>query len=129
MTEPARRILLVDDDVDLRQSLAEALESAGYLVVQAANGAEAIESLRSSERPAVILLDLLMPVMNGWQFCELKQRDPDTAHIPVLAMSAAVSKDPTSPYYINVDDFIAKPVELDALLSKVGQLAAREGPG
>jgi CheY-like chemotaxis protein len=129
MSDRPRRILLVDDDADLRQSLAEALENEGYLVAQAANGAEAMETLRQPERPAVILLDLLMPVMNGWQFCELKQRDPDTAHIPVLAMSAAVSKDPTSPYYINVDDFIAKPVELDALLSKVNRLAAREGPG
>ena len=124
-----RKILLVDDDVDLRQSLADALEHAGYQVVQASNGAEAIESLRTGEPPDVVLLDLLMPVMNGWQFCELKQRDPNTAHIPVVAMSAAVSKDPNSPYYINVDDFIAKPVDLDALLSKIDRLTAQERAG
>jgi CheY-like chemotaxis protein len=124
-----RRILLVDDDPDLRQSLAEALEEAGYSVERAANGQEALEVLRgSAERPSVILLDLLMPVMNGWQFCQLKQRDPAVATIPVIAMSAAVSKDPNSPYYIEVDDFLAKPVAFDDLVDKLERLTARPSP-
>ncbi|MEO8215199.1 MAG: hypothetical protein ABI560_18515, partial [Myxococcales bacterium] len=59
--------------------------------------------------------------MNGWQFCEQRKRDPRLAGIPIIAMSAAVSKDPWSPYYLEVDDFVAKPVELDDL---VGKLAA-----
>ena len=66
-----------------------------------------------------MLLDLLMPVLNGWQFCQSKDENPATADIPVIAMSAAASKDPESPYYIDVDDFIAKPVELDELLAKI----------
>jgi CheY-like chemotaxis protein len=119
MSEAKTRILLVDDDGDLRRSLGEALEEAGYLVTASANGHDALAVLRGTPRPDVILLDLLMPVMNGWQFCQAKRADPATAPIPVIAMSAAVSSDPRSPYYIEVDDFIAKPLELDELLSKL----------
>jgi two-component system chemotaxis response regulator CheY len=118
MPEPKQRLLLVDDDEDLRVSLAEALEESGYAVIQAGNGQRALELLEA-ERPDLVLLDLLMPVLNGWQFCQSKDENPVTAKIPVIAMSAAVSKDPSSPYYIDVDDFIAKPVELDELLSKI----------
>ena len=116
------RILLVDDDGDLREGVAEALEASGHAVVRAANGKEALAALRDGELPGVILLDLLMPVMNGWQFCKQQKGDPALARIPVIAMSAAVSKDPSSPYYIEVDDFIAKPIDLDDLLSKLGTL-------
>jgi CheY-like chemotaxis protein len=126
-----KRILLVDDDADLRESLAEALEEAGYTVDRAGNGQEALQVLRAregSEQPSVILLDLLMPVMNGWQFCQLKSRDQAVAGIPVIAMSAAVSKDPRSPYYIQVDDFLAKPVEFADLVNKLETLVARRTP-
>ncbi|HEY0713398.1 MAG TPA: response regulator [Polyangia bacterium] len=118
MAERRWRLLLVDDDDDLRVSLAEALEESGFAVVQAENGQRAL-ALLESERPDLVLLDLLMPVLNGWQFCQAKERNPATAAIPVIAMSAAVSKDPDSPYFIDVDDFIAKPVELDELLDKI----------
>jgi CheY-like chemotaxis protein len=118
MAETRQRLLLVDDDEDLRISLAEALEESGYLVIQAANGLAALQLLEA-ERPDLVLLDLLMPVLNGWQFCQSKVENPALASIPVIAMSAAVSKDPRSPYYIDVDDFIAKPVELDELLNKI----------
>jgi CheY-like chemotaxis protein len=130
MAEAKQRLLLVDDDEDLRMSLAEALEEAGYAVIQAANGEAALE-LVERELPDLVLLDLLMPVLNGWQFCQTKNENPATASIPVIAMSAAVSKDPRSPYYIDVDDFIAKPVELDELLGKISGCLARvalEGP-
>ncbi|HEY0709553.1 MAG TPA: response regulator [Polyangia bacterium] len=121
MAERRWRLLLVDDDDDLRVSLAEALEDAGFSVVQAENGQRAL-ALLETERPDVVLLDLLMPVLNGWQFCQAKDTNPATAAIPVIAMSAAVSKDPGSPYFIDVDDFIAKPVELDELLDKIAGL-------
>jgi CheY-like chemotaxis protein len=122
------RILLVDDDHDLREGVAAALEEAGHTVQRAANGKEALQMLRREEHPAVILLDLLMPVMNGWQFCQAKKDDRAVADIPVIAMSAAASKDPASPYYIDVDDFIPKPLEIDDLLAKLDTLAAR-APG
>jgi CheY-like chemotaxis protein len=125
MSEPRLRILLVDDDGDLRRGLSEALEEAGYAVTASANGRDALATLRQQPPPDVILLDLLMPVMNGWQFCHAKKADPTTAAIPVIAMSAAVSRDPRSPYYIDVDDFVAKPLDLAELLTKLAPWGAR----
>lgn len=126
MPEP-RRLLLIDDDEDLRESMSDALEGAGFEVSSAANGQEALERLANEELPDVILLDLLMPVMNGWQFCEQRKRDPRLAGIPIIAMSAAVSKDPWSPYYLEVDDFVAKPVELDDLVGKLAAFTNKNG--
>ena len=119
---PQTRVLLVDDDEDMRASLAEALEEAGYGVLQAENGQRALEVM-AAERPHLVLLDLLMPVLNGWQFCQRKSEDPATAAIPVIAMSAAVSKDPRSPYFIDVHDSIAKPIDLGELLQKIAKVA------
>ena len=124
MPEP-RRLLLIDDDQDLRESMTDALQGSGFVVSSAANGQEALDLLASGDPPDVILLDLLMPVMNGWQFCEERKRDPRWAEIPIIAMSAAVSKDPWSPYYLDVDDFVAKPVELDDLLAKLAAVTDR----
>ncbi|MBC8133579.1 MAG: response regulator [Deltaproteobacteria bacterium] len=119
MPEP-RRLLLIDDDEDLRDSMTEALQGAGFVVSSAANGRDALDQLTAEkDLPDVILLDLLMPVMNGWQFCDERKRNPKLADIPVIVMSAAVSKDPWSPYYLDVDDFVAKPVELDDLVGKL----------
>jgi CheY-like chemotaxis protein len=117
--QPSRQLLLVDDDDELRSSMSEALESAGFVVTAASNGREAFARLASAALPDVILLDLLMPVMNGWQFCEERKKVPELATIPIIAMSAAVSKDPRSPYYLDVDDFVVKPVELDELFAKL----------
>ena len=124
MSESRGRILLIDDDVDLRTSLAEALQEVGYRVTSAENGQLALTALQT-ETPDLILLDLLMPVMNGWQFCRAMKQDPKVAAVPVIAMSAAVSKDPSSPYYIEVDDFVAKPLELDDLLAKITAVISR----
>ena len=121
----ALRLLLIDDDDDLRDTLSEALTEAGFVVSSAANGREALKHLEAGSRPDVILLDLLMPVMNGWQFCQARKADPELAGIPVIAMSAAVSRDPGSPYYLDVDDFVAKPIELDDLVTKL----KAHGPG
>jgi CheY-like chemotaxis protein len=126
MSDSRRRILLIDDDADLRTSLAEALEEAGYRVTSAENGQQAMEAL-GAEPPDLVLLDLLMPVMNGWQFCRAMKQLPQSAGIPVIAMSAAVSKDPHSPYYVEVDDFVAKPLELEDLLVKITAALGRAG--
>jgi two-component system chemotaxis response regulator CheY len=112
-------ILIIDDDLELREVIAETLEQCGFAVAVAGNGREGLEYLRRGQAPRLILLDLMMPVMNGWQFCSAKQADPALASIPVIALSAAAKKDPSSPYYIDVQDVIAKPVELEQLLSVV----------
>jgi len=119
------QLLLIDDDEDLRASMGEALESAGFLVTLAANGREAFARLADTEAlPDVILLDLLMPVMNGWDFCLATRRDPTVGKIPIVVTSGAVSRDPSSPYYIDVDDFVTKPFNLDELLLKIRRLSA-----
>ncbi len=122
MAQPAS-LLLIDDDQDLRDSLGDALEGLDFKVTYAANGQEALERLSTEELPDVILLDLLMPVMNGWQFCDERKKHTRLVGIPIIAMSAAVSKNPWSPYYLDVDDYIAKPIDLDDLMAKISACA------
>src|SRR5688572_8117033 len=92
MDAVATDVLIVDDDVDLRQTIVEALTVVGYRVDEAANGAEALEVL-GRRRPALVLLDLMMPVMDGWQFRFRQQQRADLAQIPVVLLSAAVGLD------------------------------------
>ena len=109
-------VLIVDDDADTRVALADLLEDAGYDVLCAANGREALVRLSVSEvRCDLILLDLLMPVMNGWDFRQRQRATPEIANIPVLLMSAgahlAVVRDE-----LKADGSMTKPVdELDLL--------------
>jgi CheY-like chemotaxis protein len=88
--QPPARILLVEDDPDVRTSLAEALLDLGYAVDEAGNGVEALERLRSPPRPDAILLDLMMPLMDGWTFRMLQRQDPRLASIPVVVLSASL---------------------------------------
>jgi CheY-like chemotaxis protein len=119
---PPAEILIIDDDAELRMAVAEALEQCGFQVATAGNGREGLDLLRRGIVPRLILLDLLMPVMNGWQFCSAKQADPTLAHIPVIALSAAAKKDPSSPYYVDVQEVIPKPVEFEQLLVAVRRM-------
>ena len=115
----APHVLIIDDDEELREAIADFLDHEGLVVETAANGREGLERLRVGPRPRLILLDLLMPVMNGWQFCEAKKADPALAPIPVVALSAAAKKDPSSPYFLDVDDVIVKPVNNQELIGTV----------
>jgi CheY-like chemotaxis protein len=83
----SRRVLVVDDDRDIRELLVELLASEGYEVASAADGRRALAEARS-RRPDVILLDLMMPVMSGWEFREAQLRDPELAGIPVVVVTA-----------------------------------------
>jgi CheY-like chemotaxis protein len=84
----ASKILVVEDDPDLRGALVALLESRGYCVVAAEHGRDALERLRSSSPVCLILLDLFMPEMDGWAFRTAQLGDPSLAAIPVLVMSA-----------------------------------------
>jgi CheY-like chemotaxis protein len=108
-------ILVVDDDPELRQTLSEVLADSGYQVVVAANGAEALDRLHEGLVPALILLDLMMPVLDGWEFCARQRADPSIASIPVVLMSASVNL----PSDQRRGRFISKPFELDTLLDAV----------
>jgi CheY-like chemotaxis protein len=90
---PNPRILLVEDDPALRSTLAEVLEERGYHVDCAANGLMALEALGHKPVPSAILLDLAMPVMDGWEFRAEQQRDPRLADIPTIVLSASLGAD------------------------------------
>jgi CheY-like chemotaxis protein len=84
-------VLIVDDDVPVRQMLARALTFERFVVIEAGNGQEALSLLRTGRRPDAIVLDLRMPVMDGWAFRLVQQADPAIAAIPVVVLSGADS--------------------------------------
>jgi len=88
-SQPARSVLLVEDDAVVRGAMKMVLEWEGYRVTCAANGREALDLLRASEPPSVIMLDLMMPVLDGWEFRQEQKQDPALASIPVVIVSAA----------------------------------------
>jgi CheY-like chemotaxis protein len=111
-------ILLVEDDDEVRASLAAVLEDEGYPVDLARNGREALEHLRTGEPPRLILLDLMMPVMDGWQFCAAQAEDPALAPIPVVVISAS-SNLRQSISSLHVADYLPKPIEVPQLINAV----------
>jgi CheY-like chemotaxis protein len=81
-------ILVVEDNADLRDTLQMLLQEDGFLVTMAANGRTALDHLQAGARPSLILLDLMMPEMNGWQFLEHTRKDASLASIPIVIMTA-----------------------------------------
>lgn len=124
MTEPL--LLVVDDDADLRAFLALALRGAGYRVEEAWNGEVALSAIRV-ERPALILLDMRMPVMDGWAFCAaLRAEDP--APPPIVVMTAAA--DPAKrAAEVRADGWLPKPFEYRTLIDIVASFTTRAGHG
>lgn len=109
----SRRVLLIEDDGDLRQILAERLRQAGFEVIEAANGADALARARQEEAPDAIILDLMMPVMDGWEFRVHQRRDPELAATPVVVLSASSAPEAAA---IDADLHLQKPPQLDVLL-------------
>jgi CheY-like chemotaxis protein len=115
---PDPSILIVEDDFLIRETLIEFLEEEGYSVVGVANGQEALTYLRDSHQPHLILLDLMMPVMNGLQFLAEQQHDPALAGIPVVLLSADRSGQEKVLASVRVEH-LEKPVRLVNLLNMV----------
>lgn len=109
-------ILLVEDDPDTRTAMTLVLEMNGYQVTSAANGQEALDRLRREPRPCLIFLDLMMPVLDGWEFCKQQRQDPRLAVIPVIVLSADRSVADTAAS-IGATDFLQKPIQLEELLA------------
>lgn len=117
-------ILVVEDDRDIRESVTEVLEDEGYVVTAAADGREALDRLQSaSPPPALILLDLMMPVMSGYQFREEQLKLPAYAGIPVLIVTADVNAR-AKVESLKAAGFMQKPVKIQPLLDLVEQLLA-----
>jgi CheY-like chemotaxis protein len=120
--ERALTILVVDDDEQTRNSLREILEEEGYGVATASNGQEAIEKLDGGDPPALILLDLLMPVMDGWQFLARQQSHPLSRPVPIVLLSGmAYIRDAPG-----VADFLSKPIRPEKLLSCIKRFCGEQ---
>lgn len=121
VSSPAR-ILVVEDDPSIRETIVELLQEDGYAVDSASNGAEALERLAGDAAPSLILLDLMMPVMDGWTFRSAQRRDPRLAEIPVLVISAGHGADTRSVSALGVSGFLPKPFDVDTLMENVHRL-------
>ena len=122
--DPSKFILIVDDDEDIRTSVHEVLEDAGFPARMASDGADALRLLQTHPQAAVILLDLMMPVMNGWQLMDELQKDPNLASIPILLITADASAskkaDAARESGYNTRGFLRKPFKVESLLAAVG---------
>ena len=121
------KILYVEDNEDNIFMLKNRLTRAGHTVVIANDGAQGV-AMASSERPDIILMDLSLPVLDGWQATRQIKTAPDTKHIPVIALTAnAMAGDRERALAAGCDDYDTKPVELPRLLGKIKDLTERAG--
>jgi CheY-like chemotaxis protein len=111
-------ILIVEDDADLREMMAQLLTLEGFRASAVANGREALEYLSQGGKPDVILLDLMMPVMDGWEFRRKQQADKVLSKVPVIVLSAL---DQTRAADVSAVAFLKKPLDFDRLLELVRQ--------
>jgi CheY-like chemotaxis protein len=118
-------VLVVDDDAAVRELLLVTLEAEGYDVATVGNGREALHHLRSHAQTCIILLELVLPVMDGIQFRTLQLRDRSLAWIPVVAMSAATDADRRA-RDLGARSFVAKPLNLDVLRQVLRRISCSE---
>jgi CheY-like chemotaxis protein len=127
MTMPADRkkddprILVVEDDEDAREAMVALLQMKGYRAVSAGNGKEALDYLHRAPVPDLIILDLWMPVMDGWQFRSEQVQDPRLAKIPVIVVTALSDRAD-----VDANEVIIKPVDVNRLLTTVSHYCRRE---
>ncbi len=113
MTEQ-RRVMVVEDDEGIREALCDLLATEGFDVVSAVHGADALAQLRSeSKHPDIILLDLMMPVMDGWAFRAEQRKDEELAKIPVVVITASRQADVGA---LEPRALLKKPIDFDELL-------------
>ena len=110
-----RSILVVDDDPDVRDAISTVLSDEGYGVTSVGNGREALEHLHHRTRPSLILLDMMMPEMDGWSFRQELKKLPDLSSIPIVILSAHGNVRDAA-LALGVADYLRKPLQLDSLL-------------
>lgn len=117
MEKNSRNILVVEDNKEIQDSLKQALEVEWYKVYTADNGKEGMNQLSMMPTPCLILLDLMMPIMNGWEFVDEINKNLMFSSIPIVVVSAFAEKS-GSP---KIHGYIQKPIDLDALLNSVSK--------
>ncbi len=117
-------ILIVDDEADILEMLKYNLQKEGYAVLTAKNGTTALEEVKRN--PNLVLLDVMMPEMDGWEVCRRIKREPKTAAIPVLFLTAKGSEvDEVVGFELGADDYIVKPISVRKLLARVKAVLRR----
>ena len=126
---PMHKILLVEDNEMNRDMLSRRLERKGYRVVIAVDGQSGVE-MAGAELPDLVLMDMSLPVLDGWEATRRLKADPATAHLPVIALTAhAMSGDREKAIAAGCDDYDTKPIELPRLLGKIEALRAAAAAG
>jgi CheY-like chemotaxis protein len=110
-------ILVVEDDDDIRNAIVDLLETEGYSCEYAVNGKDALDKLNIISKPCLVLLDMMMPIMNGREFLDTVMKDSHLAPIPVLIVSAVADKTNTE----GSVGFLKKPIDIEVVLKVVGQ--------
>lgn len=125
MPSPPHTVLVVEDDPDVRSALAELLSGEGYDVATTSDGGEALDTLRAGLQPSVILLDLMMPNVDGWDFRRAQLDDPKLAGVPVVLLTASGFQPDSMRSERGRLEMLPKPVQAHVLLDTVARLAAR----
>jgi len=123
--KPRPKILLVDDDVDLVKVMSGALESKAYEVIVAYNGLDGLEKAQR-EKPDLVVLDILMPIADGFTFADQFRKDPALADVPVLALTG-FSESLGQPFPFDVSEYIMKPIKPRELVAKVEESLKKAG--
>ncbi|MCC5638790.1 PAS domain S-box protein [Nostoc sp. CHAB 5844] len=122
LNENRKTILVVDDDTNIRELLRQQLENEGYKVREAKDGMDAIHQIKIA-RPDLILLDVMMPQINGFDVAAVLKNDPQTADIPIIILSIIENKE--RGYHIGIDRYLTKPINSEQLLSEIGLLLSQ----
>jgi CheY-like chemotaxis protein len=123
MTTPAPEgILLVEDHPDTSAALRHLLTAKGYSVITAEDGQQALDLLEAGARPRLILIDLMLPHVSGWDLLAYLQRDPDLRHTPTIVITGV----PKPQVHVVADAVFSKPLDFSALTTKVDQLVTRD---
>ena len=120
-------VLVIDDDPPIAAGLSECLEGEGYDVAVAGDGRAALGLLRAGLRPCVILLDLMMPVMDGWDFRQEQLKDPELSEIPVVVITAAGFSEETVKAQLGAVELVPKPPSLARLLTAIHRCCGEPG--
>jgi CheY-like chemotaxis protein len=122
------KVLLIDDDLAIVEAIADFLEEEGFLVLAAVNGIDALNQLRSGLHVDVIVLDVRMPVMDGWEFRAVQLADPALRDIPVVIVSASHFTRDSLRGEFKAYDALAKPIELERFLEAIKSACTGGGP-